>query len=143
MLLTVDASVVAMWFFEEPLTSHADKILHLPFQLNAPDLLVYEFSSIVRKNTRLRNITEAEGIESIIRFHALPFHFIPVNDLYEHAYRIANILDYHIYDCFYLAVPVQFGGMMITADKRFFNRVINSVYGDFITRIENPPILTG
>lgn len=52
MTQTIDASVAAKWFFDEPFQENAKALIRLTHQFNAPDLLVYEFTSIVRKNTR-------------------------------------------------------------------------------------------
>ena len=98
--LTVDASVAAKWFFDEPLKEETDFLLERFSPFYEPDLLVYEFASIVRKYTRHQKITATEGIEAFERFHSFSIHFIPVKDLYIPAYRIANDLDHHIYDSF-------------------------------------------
>ncbi len=138
MILTIDASVVAKWFFDEPFKENAKALIELPYRFSAPDLLVYEFTSIVRKNTRHQKISNEEGLETLKRFHSLPIHLITANQLYEQAYRIANDLDHHVYDSFYLAIPVIWGGVMVTADRKLFNKVKESPYTKKIAWIEEP-----
>lgn len=73
------------------------------------------------------------------RFHALPFHYIPAHDLYEQAYRIANDLNHPVYDSFYLAIPMTWGSVMVTADRKFYDKVADSSYKNQIAWIEDPP----
>ncbi len=44
---TVDASVAAKWFFEEPHTPNAAALLDARFVLHAPDLVLLEVDNVV------------------------------------------------------------------------------------------------
>ncbi len=137
--IIIDASVAGKWFFDEPLKEAADYLLQPYYRFVAPDLLVSEFINIVHKNTRIKKITHSYGCESLKRFHELTIHYIPTLDLMENAYRISCELDHPAYDCVYLAITEKYGGVMVTADKQFYNKVKSSSYSNQICWIEDPP----
>jgi hypothetical protein len=141
-LLTIDASVIAKWFFDEPFQEQAKRLIELPVHFTAPDLLIYEFASIVRKLTRQNKITPNEGTDTIKQFKELSIQYLPAKTLCQQSYIIANELDHHVYDSFYLAIPVMQNGLLVTADKVFYNKVSNSPYQNKICWIENPIEIT-
>lgn len=69
--ITVDASVVAKWFFIEPFKDEADALIDRSFRFNAPDLLASEFLSVVQKHTYYKKITVETGFTFIKRFRKL------------------------------------------------------------------------
>ncbi|RJP23663.1 MAG: PIN domain-containing protein [Candidatus Omnitrophota bacterium] len=140
MNIVVDASVVGRWFFTESLKDAADHYLHPQYTRYAPDLLIHEFTSIVRHKTQVGIITTAEGIQIIKDFEALKaIQFIPSADLSEKAYQIAVEFDHPVYDCFYLAVAEKLKSVLITADQQFFKVIKASSYANLITWIEDFP----
>ena len=136
--LIIDASVAGKWFFDEALNEAADNLISPHNRFVAPDLLASEFINIVQKNTRIRKITFEYGLAAIKRFQTLPIHYIPALELMETAYRISIGLEHPAYDCVYLAIPEKQGGVMVTADMRFYKKVRNSRYASLIAWIEDP-----
>ncbi len=139
MKLTLDANVIINWFFKTPLQNASDELTKYPYQYYAPDLLVSEYTNIIRKYVWNDMISISKGMELIDLFKSTPIHFVSSNELIDIAFKTANELNHSAYDCFYLAVPLTKGGIMITGDKKFYNKVIKSPYKDIIAWIENPP----
>ena len=42
-----------------------------------------------------------------------------------------------VYDCMYLALAVQLGGRMVTADERLVNGLANGPWADYVIRLQD------
>jgi len=42
-----------------------------------------------------------------------------------------------VYDCMYLALAVQLGGRMVTADERFVNGLANGPWANYVIRLHD------
>ena len=71
MLLVIDSSVIAKWFFLEPLTDRAMAVRQdwesSTVDLIAPDLTLVEVGNIAWKKQRAGLITQEEGTTSYVR----------------------------------------------------------------------------
>ena len=75
MLLVIDSSVIAKWFFLEPLTDRAMAVRQdwesSTVDLIAPDLMLVEVGNIAWKKQRAGLITEEEGTSALFDLLAL------------------------------------------------------------------------
>jgi predicted nucleic acid-binding protein len=128
--LIIDASVAIKWFIDENLEANARHIIVYHRDLQAPDFIVTEVANIVWKKHSRGEIDDSLA-QSIVS--ALPEYFTqftPTIDLNERALELALELDHPIYDCLYLACAERHEGPVITADKRFFNKLQSTPYKD-------------
>lgn len=123
MTLVVDASVAAKWLFEEAGTTEALALLGSSEAFAAPELILAEISNVAWKRCR-RGVSPAdqasEAATEIEDFFEL---MTPLRDLASDACAMAIALDHPVYDCFYLALAERDDIQLITADRRFHERV--------------------
>lgn len=129
MRFTVDASVVVKWFASEELTGNATLLRAHRLDLHAPDLLLAEFVNVLWKKSRrgeipdaARYLGEISRLKQDITLHPLP-------SLMGRAGHILLTLDHPVYDCLYLACAEGTGSQLVTADRRFANKVQASALG--------------
>jgi len=117
----VDASVIAAAFFQEQFADAASALLASGQLLQAPDLVVAELANAIWKRRRRNEIDDAEAGELLDDFRILPLRITSSNELIESAFELALKTDRTVYDCLYLALAVETGSIMVSADKRLVN----------------------
>lgn len=132
----VDASVVVKWFVPEIHTDAAVTLIEEADDLLAPDLMLAETGNILWKKIRLGEITQSEGREILHAITQCPIQIHPSEPLLETAYEIACAIDRTFYDSLYLSLAIVQKGVIVTADKKFFNVVQGSQFCDYIAWVE-------
>lgn len=139
MIYVIDASVAAKWFLQEDLHDEARRFLvdHSE-HLRAPDDIIAEVANLAWKRVRLGDIEpdQAHFIAAAIG-QAIPVR-LPSADLVEQAIAIALEIDHPVYDCLYIACAVATGGVLVTADKRLFNKSQGTRYASLIHYLAIP-----
>jgi predicted nucleic acid-binding protein len=124
--LVVDASVAIKWFIPEDGSIEAVKLLGGRHTLIAPDLIRPEVCSILWKLCSRRLLTTDEARRIIDDFLSLPVEIHDSESLVALAFDIAAATGRTVYDSLYLALALETGGVMITADKRLANALKNT-----------------
>ena len=130
MRFVVDASVGAKWASPqliEPLADRANQFL-LDYTAGAvhivvPDLFWLEIGSVLWKASRRGTITNAQaqlGIEVMI---ARGFPTLPAITVLPEALKIAINFGRTVYDSVYVALAVETGSQLLTADERLVNAI--------------------
>ena len=120
-LYIADASIVAKWFLPEPHTEAAWRLCHPNYPLHVPALFDLEFSNIVCKKIRRREISLEEGIEMRQSIIKIPMHRHPDNLLLP------------------LALAIGLEGCMVTADQRFYNTIREEPFRQYLLWVEDLP----
>lgn len=120
MIIVIDASVAAKWFFDEEHSMAALNLLENPFELNAPDFFFLEMNSLLCKRARRLELSTTEAFEMDDEIRSMPIQSYPSTALRERAFVLALETKSSIYDCLYLALAEVLGAKMITADRKFF-----------------------
>jgi len=114
----LDASVAAKWFLPaagEPYSKEANRLLRRYVQADAsflvPDLFFAEFSNIFLKAER-RGRCDAAGADLAT---------FPSSPLIHPAIQIARAYGRTVYDCVYVALAIETGSEMVTADEKLAN----------------------
>jgi len=113
----VDASVVAKWYFTEPLSAEADRLAESDAVLLAPDLLLAELAHVVRRRV-LRNEVSAELGEAILSSAAMRLRFQPLRSQLPAAFRLSLRANIDLYDAIYVALAADAGTPLVTADEK-------------------------
>jgi predicted nucleic acid-binding protein len=125
--LVVDSSVALKWFFAEPYSADARRVLdgyqNGALSFIAPDLLNAEFGNVVWKRHAFQGLDAADARDVLNAFRALQFNFVPAGSLIEDAFRIASSYRRTVYDSLYVALSVREGCQMMTADEKLVNAV--------------------
>jgi predicted nucleic acid-binding protein len=118
--LVIDASVAVKWFIAEDRVEEALRLRERDEDLIAPASVVFEVFHALWDAARTRRIStpQLKDIEADIPG---PFaRLVPMEDLFDHAARLARTLSHPIYDCAYLALSEREGASLVTADERLF-----------------------
>jgi predicted nucleic acid-binding protein len=122
MRTVVDGSVAAKWYFAEPGSEAADRILAGGIagerELLAPDLIVPEFVNVLWKRVRRRECSRAAAAEILSLWDADCPQLVASSDLAARAFGLANELDLSVYDCLYLGLAIELEASLVTADRR-------------------------
>jgi len=138
-ILIIDASVAVKWLLPEPLRLLARQLRLSNHQLHAPAFLDVEVANVLWKKVRKGEVNRERAGIRISKLPALPLTRHPDASLVEAAFDLANRLGRTVYDCLYLALAVQLGGMMVTADERFINSLANTAWAPFVIHLQDVP----
>lgn len=124
----VDASVAAKWCLpaaQESLVSQAAQLLYShsrgDLRLLVPDLFWAELGNVLWKAVRSGRTSRTEAISGLALIRDLNFPASAAGDLLQLGLEIAFAHDRTVYDSLYVALAVQSGSVMITADEKLAN----------------------
>ena len=136
MRLVVDASVAVKWLVAEEDSDLALRVLHSDHELLAPRLMASEVSGALTRKVRRGQLERglaaaiAAAIPEMVDTWAADDGVVP------DAVRLSLTLDLPIYDCVYLALALNEGGIMVTADVRFVNAVARTEHREDVLSLE-------
>ena len=133
----IDASVAVQWFLPEKFSDAAGRLRKKENELYVPAFFFVEMHSVILKYVRRKEITaETAGqIRTALIHH--PFLIHSDRTLLDLAYQIANQSGCSLYDGLYLALAVNLGAQMVTADRRLYNNLSTSSFAKHSLWIEN------
>ena len=117
-VFVVDASVVVKWFVPEIHSDTARRLLALPHEYVAPDLLFAETANTIWKKVRREELTADEGQQLVADIVRIAVGTVPCRALAEDALALANATGRTVYDSMYVALAVRLNTRSITADDR-------------------------
>jgi predicted nucleic acid-binding protein len=136
----VDSSVVIKWYVPEVLSAESLRVRNGSKPLHAPDFLDVEVAAILWKKIR-RALTTRTVADSILTDLAgltiITRH--PTTPLVGPAFDIADRTNRTVYDCLYLALAVQLGGVMVTGDDKLANVLTGTAWAANITKLQGIP----
>ncbi len=135
----VDASVGLKWFVPEVHDAAARRLENPAYQLHAPTLFDVEVGNILWKKIRRGELTRAEGDTVLGQLPPLPLTRHPEAPLLTAAFDLANQTQRTVYDSLYLALAMQLGGRMVTADQRLYNALSGTAWAVHLCWVEDVP----
>jgi predicted nucleic acid-binding protein len=117
-VFVVDASVVVKWFVPEIHSDAARRLLALPHEYIAPDLLFAETANTIWKKIRRKELTAEEGQQLVADIGRIAVGTVSCRALAEDAHALANATGRTVYDSMYVALAVRLNTRSITADDR-------------------------
>ncbi len=130
MPLVLDASVALKLIVEEPGSSQAIALLDLPEQRIAPDWLMMEAASALWSKVKYSALLEIHAERALRDLPRFLHRLVPSRDLLEQTFRLSFRLRHEVYDSIYLALAIEVGGVLITADKKFFAAIGRANLGE-------------
>ena len=121
-MIIVDASVAVKWVVSEAGSAEAVALLGRG-RLGAPALWLSEASNALWAKVMRHQLTPDEARGQAADLAEAPVAPIALPGLLPAAMRIALELEHPIYDCFYLSAAIHKDTHVVTADRRFFQKV--------------------
>jgi predicted nucleic acid-binding protein len=115
--VVIDASVAIKWVVDEADSDAAVAVLESR-SLLSPDLLIAECANILWKKVWRRELTTDEAIMAARTLQQADIDILPTRHLLDGATRLAIDLNHAAYDCVYLALAMEHGCPLVTADAR-------------------------
>ncbi|MCY4310104.1 MAG: type II toxin-antitoxin system VapC family toxin [Rhodospirillaceae bacterium] len=127
MKFTVDAGIVVKWYISENCSDEARLLLAHRLERHAPDFLLVEYASTVWKKARRGEVADPQAyldeipeLGNVINLHA-------DRDMAQRAAGLAVAIDHPVCDCLYLACAEATGSRLITADRKFADKVVGGL----------------
>ena len=140
-IIVVDASVGVKWFIPEIHAAEARQWRNGPDELHAPAFFFdLEIASVLWKKVGHAEITRADADLILSQLPILPLTWHPASPLLTLAFDLANRTHQTVYDCLYLALAVQLGGRLVTADQKFSNGLVATPWNGYICWVGDLPI---
>jgi predicted nucleic acid-binding protein len=117
-VFVIDASVVVKWFVPEIHSDAARRLLVLPHEYVAPDLLFAETANTIWKKIRREELTAEEGQQLVADIGQIAVETVSCRALAEDAHALASATGRTVYDSMYIALAVRLNTRAITADGR-------------------------
>lgn len=117
-VFVVDASVVVKWFVPEIHSEAARRLLALPHEYVAPDLLFAEAANTIWKKIRRKELTAEDGQRLVADIARIAVEAVSCRALAEDAHALATATGRTVYDAMYVALAVRFDTRLLTADGR-------------------------
>jgi len=136
-VFVVDASVAVKWMLPEPLSTEAVRLQSSEHQLHVPSFFEIELANILWKKVRQGLLGRPQADQFLSQLPGLPLTRHGDASLVAAAFDLADRAGRTVYDCMYLALAVQLGGRMVTADERLVNSLANSPWAAFVVRLQD------
>jgi len=139
-IAVVDASVGIKWFVPEVHATEARQWRSGPDELHTLAFFFdLEIANILWKKIARAEVSRADADLILVQIPPLPVIRHPEAPLLSAAFDLANLTQRTVYDCLYLALAVQLGGRMVTADQRLFNSLAGTPWATHICWVGNVP----
>lgn len=130
-MIVVDASVAVKWTVREEGHAHALSVLESAQPLVAPELMLAELASVLRRKARADEISWEQAERALSVVPEAISNFLSVSGFINDAWRLSYELDHSPYDCLYLACALPFG-ILVSADERFVAKCKHEGYARFV-----------
>lgn len=132
--MIVDASVAFKWLVRE---EGADAAMALIGEedLIAPGLLMAEIGNALWKKQRRGELADTASFPAQLALVSSLLTIVEDAAIMPSALALAIELDHAIYDCIYLALALQRGDILVSADERFIAKVRASRMRDTIRQL--------
>ncbi len=149
----IDASIAVALIVDEPDSAQVRRLAIRASGLIAPDFLLVEMANALWKFARrpdpVKEAARAErklpshddrvqaakdALAALVDSHKIDF--VDCEKLAVGALELAIDLGHPVYDCVYLSLALAEGVPMVTADRRFLERVRGSNYGDSVIGLD-------
>jgi predicted nucleic acid-binding protein len=130
-LIVIDTSVAVKWVINEFGSQDALMLLERGETLLAPDFMLVEAASALRRKVRLREISHDQMIKGLELIDQSVGELISSRQLIARAAALSFELDHSPYDCCFLAAGMSYG-FLLTDDAVFVRKCQNAGYGQSV-----------
>jgi predicted nucleic acid-binding protein len=137
MTIVVDANVAVKWFIEQQGSDDARRVQSYRGPLIAPGLLICETTNGLWRHVMRGDIVASDAEAAAAGLPWWFYELVEDHQLAQPALTLAIELDYAAYDCFYLALSRKRSAPLVTADKRFINRLGSTPYASNVVHLSD------
>jgi predicted nucleic acid-binding protein len=123
--IVIDASVALKWTVTEPGSDAANALLERDMLLVAPEHLLGEVGDGLRKRVAQGRLTPEDAVAAIDSILRLEIEFVSGAERWARTLTDALRWGVTTYDALYVAVAVDLGAELITADQRLLASAIS------------------
>lgn len=117
----VDAAIIAKWFFGEPHSEAARRLVDGHCEVVVPDLVFSELGSILQRHVTSAKMSDPEAL-SILRVLAkMPLQVHRTWPLGPIALELQRSLDCGVYDCIHIALALRESAVLVTANRALYD----------------------
>ncbi len=138
-VFVVDSSVGLKWFVPEVYQVDAQRLQNSAHELHIPTLFDIEMGNILWKKVRRGDLSRGEADTVLAQLPLLPVTRHAEASLLTPAFDLVNATQRTVYDCLYLALAIQLGGRMVTADQKLFNALTATSLAAHLCWVEDVP----
>lgn len=84
----------------------------------APELLIAESANVINNKRKIGDLSEDESDHLLSDILSMPIRYYPHHPIIKSAYDFAKQYDLTVYDALYLALSVDHGAVLFTADQK-------------------------
>jgi predicted nucleic acid-binding protein len=133
----VDASVAVKWYLPEPLSDRAEAVLADAGTLLAPDCLYLEVASVLWQRVLRGEIDAPTAGQIVTELRKVPFELRHATELVSDALALAVESGCTLDDSLYLALALQAGCPVITADRPLYDILKDGPLGAHMLWLED------
>jgi predicted nucleic acid-binding protein len=137
MRVVVDASVAVKWYLEEDHAAPARRLLDGTYELIVPDLFFMEIGNVLWKRWRRGELDDDVIAETLAALDRVPCETRSARPLLSGAMALATSFRRTVYASLYLALAIDTGARLVTADRRFHASVAASPLAGHILWVED------
>ncbi len=126
-------------FVPEIFQADAQRLQNVAYQLHFPTLFDVEIANILWKKIRQGELTRAEADVILAQIPLLPATRHAIAPLLTSAFDLAVQTQRTVYDSLYLALAIQLGGRLATADQKMYNALSATQWAIHLCWIEDVP----
>ena len=136
-MIVIDTSVAVKWVIDEPGSQQALMILDSGETLLAPDFMLVETASALRRKVRLGQISHDHMLKGLELISQSINEFVPSRQLITRAAALSFELDHSPYDCCFLVAGMAHG-VLLTDDAVFARKCQLAGYGQNVRVLSDP-----
>jgi predicted nucleic acid-binding protein len=134
----IDASVAVKWFVLEVCSDRALELLRTGSDRRiAPDLLFVEVATALSRRERLGEIPAGQAKGDLANLPLYLSEVAPAAEFLDPAMTLSLNLKHPFTDCLYLALSLQRGAPLITADATFVAKLAGTPYAANVVLLAN------
>ena len=134
-MTVLDASVAVKLVYEEPESRKAREQVARSPVLAAPRFWLVEAANVLRRKASEGRLNAGDVVLRTAQLRRLPIEAADELPLLDSALTLSLELDHALYDCLYLALAIERGSTLLTADGKFARVAGRGGYGGLIQLI--------
>jgi predicted nucleic acid-binding protein len=136
-MIVIDANVAIKWIIKQPLRERALTVLTRRDALVAPAMFTAEVTTAIWQYVRAGQIAIAQARQGLAAVLGQMTVAEDDAELAGDALAIGLELGHAPYDCFYLVLAIRKNASLVTADKRFVNRLAPTPYRSHVVHLSD------